>query len=70
MFEEINIKYLPRDANIISRNKFFVVNNDGTDDWLKRKCSLVPHGNRDIEKEKKRKDSMKAQLPIYPSEDY
>ena len=62
VFEEWNIRALPRDANLISSHRFFQLKHDGTTDKLKRKCRLVPHGNRDKNKESLRKDSATAQF--------
>ena len=61
-FEEWNIRALPRDANLISSHCFFQLKHDGTTDKLKLKCRLVPHGNRDKDKESLRKDSATAQF--------
>lgn len=63
-FEEVDIKTVPRDSNIISSHHFFVVKADGEKEKLKLKCRLVPHGNRDREKDSIRKDAATAQFAI------
>lgn len=62
--KEVDIRSLPRFANIISSHHFFQVKHDGKVDTLKLKCRLVPHGNRDKEKEFIRSDSATAQFPV------
>lgn len=63
-YEEVDIRTLSRSANIISSHHFFEVKNTGTRDSLKLKCRLVPHGNRDKDKDKVRKDSATAQFCV------
>ena len=62
--EEIDIRTLPRDANIISSHHFFQIKHDGQEGSLKLKCRLVPHGNRDKDKDSIRSDSSTAQFHI------
>ena len=64
MYEEVNVKSLPRNSNIISSHHFFNVKNDGEADKLKLKCRMTPHGNKDLEKDMVRKDSRTAQFPV------
>ena len=66
-FREVNVKSLPKGANLISSHCFFQVKTDGESGKLKLKCRLVPHGNRDREKDKIRKDSATAQFPVIRS---
>ena len=63
-YEEVDIKTLPRNANIISSHHFFQVKHDGSADKLKLKCRMTPHGNKDDDKDSVRKDSRTAQFPI------
>ena len=58
----VSIRELPRRANIISSHHFFHIKTDGEEGKLKLKCRLVPHGNRDTEKESVRTDSSTAQF--------
>ena len=64
VYEEVNVRSLPRNSNIISSHHFFNVKNDGEADKLKLKCSMTPHGNKDLEKDMVRKDSRTAQFPV------
>ena len=61
---EVDIRTLPRDANIISSHHFFQVKHDGHEDSLKLKCRLVLHGNRDKHKDSIRSDSSTAQFAV------
>ena len=63
-YEEVNLDDIERGANLISSHQFFTVKNDGESGKLKLKCRMVPHENRDKEKELVRKDSSTAQFPI------
>lgn len=63
-YEEVHVKDLPKDANLISSHCFFQIKYDGDEDILKLKCRLVPHGNRDKDKDEVRKDSNTAQFPV------
>lgn len=63
-YEEVHAKDLPPQANIISSHHFFEVKTQGTDDILRLKCRLVPHGNKDTEKEDIRTDAVTAQFPV------
>jgi len=63
-YEEVDFRDLPPNANIISSHHFFEIKHDGEEGKLKLKCRLVPHGNRDNDKDKVRKDSATAQFPI------
>ena len=63
-YEEVHVKSLPKDANLISSHCFFQIKYDGDEDILKLKCRLVPHGNRDKDKDEVRKDSNTAQFPV------
>ena len=54
----------PRNASIISSHNFFQTKINGSPDRLKLKCCLVPHGNKDSEKELLRTDSSNAQFPV------
>jgi len=58
----VSIRSVPRQSNIISSHHFFQVKTDGSTDRLKLKCRLVPHGNRDSEKDSIRSDSSTAQF--------
>ena len=63
-FEEVKIKNLPKDANLITSHHFFQVKSDGTKGNLKLKFRIVPHGNKDKYKDEVHKDSATAQFPI------
>lgn len=63
-YAEVNIKQLPKNANLISSHHFFQIKNDFESNKLKLNCRLVPHGNRDNEKDEVRKDSSTAQFPV------
>ena len=63
-FEEVKIKDLPKDANLITSHHFFQVKSDGTKGKLKLKCRLLPHGNKNKYKDEVRKESASAQFPI------
>lgn len=63
-YEEVDVRTLPKGSNIISSHHFFQVKNDGDEETLKLKCRLVPHGNRDKDKDEVRKDSSTAQFLI------
>jgi len=58
---------IPRNSNVISSHYFFVVKHDGESGKLKLKCRIVPHGNRDKEKDDIRSDSQTAQFPVIRS---
>ena len=58
----MSIRSLPRRSNIISSHHFFHIKTDGKEGKLKLKCRLVPHGNRDAEKESVRTDSSTARF--------
>lgn len=62
-YAPVQLQSLPRNANLISSHHFFVIKHDGDSDTLKLKCRLVPHGNRDKEKNDLRSDSATAQFP-------
>ena len=62
--EEVDIRILPRDANIISSHHFFQIKHDGQEGSLKLKCRLVPHGNPDRDKDSIRSDSSTAQIHV------
>ena len=66
-FKQINVKSLPKGANLISSHCFLQIETDGESGKLKLKCRLVPHGNRDREKDKIRIDSATAQFPVIRS---
>ena len=61
---ELDIRTLSREANIISSHHFFQVKHDGHEDSLKLKCRLVPQGSRDKNKESIRSDSSSAQFAV------
>ena len=63
-YTTVHKRGVPRDANIISSHHFFQIKTDGCPEKLKLKCRLVPHGNRDAEKESLRTDSSTAQFPV------
>ena len=63
-YEEVPLSSLAKDANIITSHHFFEVKFDGLLEMLKLKCRLVPHGNKDRDKESLRTDSATAQFPI------
>ena len=46
-FEEVKIKGLQKDANLITSHHLFQVKSDDTKGELKLKCSLVPHGKKE-----------------------
>ena len=58
----VNRRNIPRNSNIISSHHFFTIKHDGESNKLKLKCRIVPHGNRDAEKEDIRSDSSTAQF--------
>lgn len=62
-FQEVDVASLPRDANIITSHHFFGIKYDGQTEKLKLKCRMVPHGNKDQDKDLIRKDSATAQFP-------
>ena len=62
-YQPISIREVPRNSNIISSHHFFQVKRDGEASKLKFKCRLVPHGNRDVDKQSLRSDSSTAQFP-------
>ena len=62
-YQPVFIRDVPRNSNIISSHHFFQVKRDGEASKLKLKCRLVPHGNRDAEKQSLRSDSSTAQFP-------
>lgn len=66
VYQGMDSKNVPRTANIISSHDFFEVKNTTESGNLKLKCRLVPHGNRDRDKESIRKDSSTAQFPVIP----
>ena len=55
---------IPRGANIISSHHLFQVKTGGEEDKLRLKCRMVPHGDRDRDKESVRKASAIAQFPV------
>ena len=61
-YRPVSIRSLRRGSNIISSHHFFHVKTDGEEGKLKLKCRLVPHGNRDAEKDSICKDSATAQF--------
>ena len=63
-FEELHIRDIPKNANLISSHCFFQIKFDGHDKKLKLKCRLVPHGNKDKEKDNIRSDSSTAQFTV------
>ena len=63
-YEELHISQLPPNANLISSHHFFQLKHEGETDKLRLQCRLVPHGNRDRDKDSVRKDSATAQFPI------
>lgn len=63
-YEEVDIRRLPSRRNLISSHHFFQIKKDGDGDNLKLKCRLVPHGNRDRDKDSVRKDSSSAQFIV------
>lgn len=63
-YMETPARQLPRNANIISSHHLFEVKNDGASEKLKLKCRLVLHGNKDVDRDWIRKDSMTAQFPV------
>ena len=63
-YTTVHKRGVPRDANLISSHHFFQIKTDGSPEKLKLKCRLVPHGNRDAEKESLRTDSSTAQFPV------
>ena len=64
VYISVHRKDVPPRSNTISSHHFFQVKTDGTPDKLKLKCRLVPHGNRDAEKDSVRTDSATAQFPV------
>lgn len=60
--EKVSIKSLPPRSNIISSHHFFKVKTHGETGKLRLKCRLVPHGNRDKDKDSIRSDSSTAQF--------
>ena len=61
-FKRTNFRQVPRNSNIISSHHFFKVKADGPNNSLRLKCRLVPHGNKDVEKDNIRSDSSSAQF--------
>lgn len=61
-FQPIRMSSLPRNANLKSSHHFFELKLDGKKDILKLKCRLVPHGNRDRQKDYLRTDSVTTQF--------
>ena len=55
-FEVVNKTQLPHDANTISSHTLFKWKDDGTP-YRKLKARIVPHGNKDTEKQNQRTDS-------------
>ena len=62
-FEEVHLSDLPRHSNVISSHHFFLEKVDGKKNEFRLKCRLVPHGNRDRDKDILRTDSSTAQFP-------
>lgn len=62
-YEQVREKDLPRNANIITSHVVYKIK---TDEQGERdlKARIVPHGNRDVEKDSIRKDSATAQLGV------
>ena len=63
-YKELHFREIPKGANVITSHHFFQIKNHAEEGRLRLKCRLVPHGNRDREKESVRKDSATAQFPI------
>ena len=63
-YEELRISQLPPNANLISSHHLFQLKHEGETDKLELKCRLVPHGNRDRDRDSVRKDSATAQFPV------
>ena len=63
-YVEVAHKDIQKNGNIICSHHFFNVKQDGEQDKLKLKCRLVPHGNKDVDKDEVRKDSATAQFSI------
>lgn len=63
VYKEVIGKKLQADANILSSHVVYKQKND-EDGAMRLKTRIVPHGNRDIIKEKVRKNSARAQFEI------
>lgn len=63
-YREVNVRKLPKDANLISSHRFFPAKGDGESEILKLKGRLVPHVNRDKEKSFMRNDSTTVKFPV------
>ena len=63
-YKELHFRQTPKGANVITSHHFFRIKNHAEEGRLRLKCRLVPHGNRDREKDSVRKDSATAQFPI------
>lgn len=62
-FVEVPERSVPRDANVITSHVVYKIKTDETGS-RKLKARVVPHGNRDTEKDNIRKDSATAQLGV------
>ena len=56
-YQPISIRDMPRNSNIIGSHHFFQVKRDVEANKLKLRCRLVPHGNRDADKQSLRTNS-------------
>lgn len=61
-YESVFSRSIPPNSNIISSHHFFKLGHKGKVGNLLLRCQLVPHGNRDAEKDSIRSDSSTAQL--------
>jgi Reverse transcriptase (RNA-dependent DNA polymerase) len=57
----VHFRDIPAQSNVISSHLFFSIKHS-SDGHLKLKCRMVPHGNRDLEKDGLRTDSATAQF--------
>lgn len=64
VYQQLKREDVPRGANVITSHAFFQIKPAADKDTLRLKCRLVPHGNRDKEKESLRSDCATAQFPI------
>lgn len=63
-FEEVHYVSVSKNAKLITSHHFFQVKPEGEHRKLRSKCRMVPHGNKDQDKELIRKDSATTQFPI------